>query len=509
MKNAAIESRFQVYFTKDWRRTLIVSFHNFLMEAFSTIKLPGLVELLDGQSQLQKMETELTQLRAECKRLRSLLAVEQSSGVRESHSGALIESQANLPNRIELHSEDATQQPSAGAMQETAEIGGEDGGDSQALPVSYPYGASLSSAATAREQTGVVMVNDSNASLAGDSRDEGGKARFLMEPQEVAVQSVERFTGHTSPIARCRFSASGTNFASASLDGTVRIWTADGTVPASRNATIYCGSEIMSLEWEMKSDRLLFVGTSEGSIKAWNVDAKRVACDLATSPSFPRVVDIRCSPSEALFVTSTASARGKVQGVGGYGHGALNIWSMRTWKALNTLALGEDPPVVTSLCFNHNGKILATSATDGLIRLFDMVSCLPITGWPAHDNCGAACVRFSHDQSSLLSLGADGFVFEWSVHKQGEVVRSYEADRFCSSERSTILPRYEMALDSSGHSLLLSSDTPRAPLFNRRSGEVHFASQHEGPVTSVDWHPLLPVYLTASTDHTVHVTRLA
>ena len=27
--------------------------------------------------------------------------------------------------------------------------------------------------------------------------------------------------------------------------------------PASRNATIYCGAEIMSLDWECKSDRLV------------------------------------------------------------------------------------------------------------------------------------------------------------------------------------------------------------------------------------------------------------
>lgn len=36
-----------------------------------------------------------------------------------------------------------------------------------------------------------------------------------------------------------------------------RIWTYDSATPASRNATIYCGAEIMSLDWECKSDRLV------------------------------------------------------------------------------------------------------------------------------------------------------------------------------------------------------------------------------------------------------------
>lgn len=39
------------------------------------------------------------------------------------------------------------------------------------------------------------------------------------------------------------------------VDG--RIWTCDSATPASRNATIYCGAEIMSLEWDCKSDRLV------------------------------------------------------------------------------------------------------------------------------------------------------------------------------------------------------------------------------------------------------------
>ncbi|GFZ06411.1 plastidic pyruvate kinase beta subunit 1 [Actinidia rufa] len=55
---------------------------------------------------------------------------------------------------------------------------------------------------------------------------------------------------------------SGNNIASASVDGTVRIWIYDSSTPASRNATIYCGAEIMSLEWDCKSDRLVWNSAS-------------------------------------------------------------------------------------------------------------------------------------------------------------------------------------------------------------------------------------------------------
>uniref|UniRef100_A0A3Q7JUH2 Uncharacterized protein n=1 Tax=Solanum lycopersicum TaxID=4081 RepID=A0A3Q7JUH2_SOLLC len=124
---------------------------------------------------------------------------------------------------------------------------------------------------------------------------------------EVRVDFQETFLGHTSPISRCRFSATGDNVASASVDGTVRIWTYDSSAPTSRNATIYCGAEIMSLEWECKSDRLLLIGTADGGIKAWNVDAKRVVCDLSCTEAFPSVLDLKCSPVEPIFVSAAAS----------------------------------------------------------------------------------------------------------------------------------------------------------------------------------------------------------
>ncbi|KAI5400302.1 hypothetical protein KIW84_065266 [Lathyrus oleraceus] len=151
---------------------------------------------------------------------------------------------------------------------------------------------------------------------------------------EVNVEHQETFLGHTSPISRCRFSASGNNIASASLDGTARIWTYDASTPASRNATIYCGTEILSLDWECKSDRLLLIGTSDACIKAWNVDAKRVVCDLNTTEAFPSVLDIKCSPVEPIFVSAAASGGSGSNYFDNLGFASLTVWNMKTWKAM-------------------------------------------------------------------------------------------------------------------------------------------------------------------------------
>ncbi|KAF3639879.1 hypothetical protein FXO38_22398 [Capsicum annuum] len=49
----------------------------------------------------------------------------------------------------------------------------------------------------------------------------GNEAQREEEFPEVRVDFQETFLGHTSPISRCRFSATGDNVASASVDGTV------------------------------------------------------------------------------------------------------------------------------------------------------------------------------------------------------------------------------------------------------------------------------------------------
>ncbi|XP_027362925.1 WD repeat-containing protein 91 homolog isoform X4 [Abrus precatorius] len=352
---------------------------------------------------------------------------------------------------------------------------------------------------------------------------------------EVKVEHQETFLGHTSSISRCRFSASGNNIASASMDGTVRIWTYDTSTPVSRNATIYCGSEVLSLDWECKSDRLLLIGTADGCIKAWNVDAKRVVCDLNTTEAFPSVLDIKCSPVEPIFVSAAASGGAGSNYCDNLGFASLTVWNMKLWKAMTVLPLGEDPPAITSLCFNHNGKILAASAVDGMIHMFDMSSGLQITGWPAHDS-SISSILFGPDETSIFSLGSDGKartiyvnvipacemyctlhtnwffcqIFEWSLQNQGQILWSRDCSRFCYPFNGSKCSRHEMALDANGRRLLVTSSSVRAPIYQVQGHLSGWRTlPHGAHITTVDWHPTLPIFLTGSADNSVRVTSLS
>nr|KJB52688.1 hypothetical protein B456_008G272400 [Gossypium raimondii] len=509
VKNPSIDPQFRVYFSKEWYEALRLSVRNFFSEIFNgTLKISSEKNTISClKKDNKRLNQKLLQLQALLEEKDAQLGLSnrsmgaanssfQSSGIdgenlRPSSSSEDICAPAtSYLGRIPQSEECAAAEPTKFA---SARV------ESSSRQDSY-------SASSLHASSG--GVDDTAQKLYGSHFDENGREMLREEEfPEVSVEFQETFLGHTSPITRCRFSASGNNIASASVDGTVRIWTYDSSIPASRNATIYCGAEIMSLDWECKSDRLLLIGTADGGIKAWNVDAKRVVCDLNTTDAFPSVLDLKCSPVEPIFVSAASSRRLGSNSIDSLGYASLTVWNMKTWKAMTVLPLGEDPPAITSLCFNHNGKILAASATDGMIHMFDMSAGLQITGWPAHDSA-ISSLLFGPDETSIFSLGSDGKIFEWSLQNQGRVLWSKTSSWFSEPQTSKYC-RHEMALDASGRQLLATSGSVRAPIYQVQGHSNGFKTlPHSAAITTVDWHPSLPIFLTGSADNSVRVTSI-
>ncbi|KHG23811.1 wdr91 [Gossypium arboreum] len=475
VKNPSIDPQFRVYFSKEWYEALRLSVRNFFSEIFN-----GLTGGEGGTVRsMGAANSSFQSSGIDGENLRPSSSSEDICAPATSYLGSIPQSEecaAAEPTKFaSARVESSSRQDSYSASSLHASSGG---------------------------------IDDTAQKLYGSHFDENGREMLREEEfPEVSVEFQETFLGHTSPITRCRFSASGNNIASASVDGTVRIWTYDSSIPASRNATIYCGAEIMSLDWECKSDRLLLIGTADGGIKAWNVDAKRVVCDLNTTDAFPSVLDLKCSPVEPIFVSAASSRRLGSTSIDSLGYASLTVWNMKTWKAMTVLPLGEDPPAITSLCFNHNGKILAASATDGMIHMFDMSAGLQITGWPAHDSA-ISSLLFGPDETSIFSLGSDGKIFEWSLQNQGRVLWSKTSSWFSEPQTSKYC-RHEMALDASGRQLLATSGSVRAPIYQVQGHSNGFKTlPHSAAITTVDWHPSLPIFLTGSADNSVRVTSI-
>ncbi|KAK9293154.1 hypothetical protein L1049_021141 [Liquidambar formosana] len=527
LKNPSLDPQFRLYFSKEWYEALHLSVRNFLSEIFNGTHILQ-NRFFSEKSTVNRLKKDIKQLNLKLSQLQALLEEKEAQLSRSRSHGASVMEVSMGQTMSSTHSATGTS---------TSGMHGEDillSRDSQEICApstqhlgEMELGQDCDVAGPAKSSPELTLSksdHNSSSSLNLDVGDGGTADAFQMfqdglyiengremqgeeEFPEVNIDFQETFLGHTSPISRCRFSASGNNIASASVDGTVRIWTYDSSTLASRNATIYCGAEIMSLDWECKSDCLLLIGTADGGIKAWNVDAKRVVCDVSTAETFPSVLDLKCSPVEPIFVSTAASGGYGSSYIDKLGFASLTVWNMKTWKAMTVLPLGKDPPAITSLCFNHNGKILAASATDGMIHMFDMSAGLQITGWPAHDSA-VSSILFGPDETSIFSFGSDGKIFEWSLQNQGQVLWSRNCSRFCNPE-SLKYCRHEMALDANGRRLLVTSGSVRAPIYQvqgHRNGLRTLA--HTAAITTVDWHPTLPIFLTGSADHSVRVTSI-
>lgn len=511
LKNPSTDSRFRIYFSKDWFDALHLSVRNFLSMIFNGSRIPALLKISSEKDTISRLRSDIKQLNFKLTQLQTVLE-EKDAQLRHFRSDTTlmkeaVSSRGNISGITE-----------SGIPERRPNM---DAGPSEDLSSTSNRGESVTGfAVTSLDMTvdnaghGMMdsSIQDNGSENTNDSSrygfyNEGGSGTEEDEFSEVNVNFQETFLGHTGPISRSRFSASGNNIASASADGTVRIWTYDSSTPASRNATIYCGAKVLSLDWESKSDRLLLIGTADAGIKAWNVDAKRVVCDLSTADPYRRILDIKCSPVEPIFVSAAASGRSGSNNSEMVEFASLTVWNMKTWKAMTVLPLGEDPPAITSLCFNHNGKILAASAVDGMIHMFDMSSGLQITGWPAHDSA-ISSILFGPDETSIFSLGSDGKVFEWSLQNQGRVLWSTDCRRFHAPEISKSY-RHEMALDSEGRRLLVTSDSVRSPIYQVRGyGNSLKTLPHSSAITTVDWHPTLPIFLTGSADNSIRVTSI-
>ncbi|KAJ1295220.1 hypothetical protein BS78_01G207600 [Paspalum vaginatum] len=483
IKTPSLDPQFRVYFSKEWLETLVLSFRNFLSGIFNDTRIPALMRISNEKNTIKSLKNDIKQLNNKLAELQASLEAKEDeiSQLRRSCNSAGYEN-----NNVVGSSK-------AGSPLE------------QEMPVESSASSSMIQSSSSMKS----LTRRGKVHASSEITNTEDEQVLVIEEDfpEVKVDFQETFLGHNSSISRCRFSASGSNIASSSIDGTVRIWTYDSSTPSSKNATIYCGAEVSALSWECRSDRLLLIGTANGGIKAWNADAKRVVCDLSTSRDFPSVLDLKCSPVEPVFVSAAASRRHGSTVFERTGFANLTAWHMKTWKPLTILPLGEDPPAITSVCFNHNGKILAASATDGMIHMFDMSAGLQITGWPAHDS-PVSSVLFGPAETSIFSLGSDGKIFEWSLHNQGQILWSRDCSRFCNPE-SFNKRMHEISLDSNGKRLLATSGLVRAPIYQVQGHESGLRTlPHSSSITSVDWHPTLPMYITGSADHSVRVTSI-
>lgn len=475
MRKPETDARFAAFFSRPWADTLALSYRNFLAAVFEALPMPALARV--GAERAAHRET-LAGLEAARSQVRKL--------------------EAQLAGGLPTPPTPATPRPGHAGLDAAPTPG-------ELIGLTLPPSAREADGARIG---GLLRSGSATPQPPPPAEDEPPSRRRRCASDaypSLPLAASAAFSGHSAPLTCARFSPDGGCVASASSDGTVRLWEprpTGGSSSGERAATLYCGGPLAACEWEPRAAKLLLLAGCGGTLRAWSTESKRVVCDAPAQPGAGRVRSLRVSPADASFAV--------VQGP------ALSVYSLRSFQPQFRLPLPERTRAA-AVAYNHNGRMLAAACADGTVRLFDLQGQRPqIAAWAAHEaTAPATALAFGIDQTSVFSLGSDGMLAEWSLRSQAGPLRSIDVSAFCgplaglytdddgssgSGEDTPAAPvasdqrieqRHDLVLQPAGRWALLTGagSCAAAVDLSHPEGKVYALRGHTSRVTCVDWHP--------------------
>ena len=239
---------------------------------------------------------------------------------------------------------------------------------------------------------------------------------------EITSRELPLLAEHTSAVETVAISPDGKIIATGSVDRTIKLWDrATGVELATLSGH---PAAVMSLVFTSDSKRIVSSG-SEASIRIWDVtpprEVPRSQQQLNTMNRLRRYSPyIALDPAgKTLFVWLP-----------------INEASVSTIVEAIDLASGnflyefkEDNRKINSLAFCPNGKLAATGAKDGSIRLWDLkqtgASVAPGGDWPLFNKVGVADLALTPDGSILVATSDEGEIKVAKVQGR-EVLKTFK-----------------------------------------------------------------------------------
>ena len=244
--------------------------------------------------------------------------------------------------------------------------------------------------------------------------------------------------GHSQPVWNTAFSHSGDRVASAADDGTVTVSSVpDGRPRYTIRATRAGGVQMVVFS---RDDRLLATASADGRVALWNADGGTLIRQLRGKPDTDAAgVDfspdgtavlaavgarvrtwnvsdgapIRSFAASDHFEDAVFSPDGRIAGAND--DGTVRVWEAATGRRLLTLAPGLGSVLVVA--YSHDGRFLAAGTDNGAAVIWDAH-----TGRQVRVLMSSAdrvtVVAFTRDDRHLLAAGDDGTARIWDWRPQ-------------------------------------------------------------------------------------------
>jgi hypothetical protein len=201
-------------------------------------------------------------------------------------------------------------------------------------------------------------------------------------------------TGHTAAVYDVAFSPKGRWLASASYDGTVKVWDMT-TGKLLRDLSDHTGA-VYGVAFSPDGTRIASAGQDQ-TVKIW--DSTRDRKPLTLTGHAAAVYDVAFSPKGRWLASASYD-------------GTVKVWDMISGQEAGILK--GHAAWVYSLAFSPDGTRIATASMDQTVKVWDTATCHDLLTLRGHNNL-VWDVAFSPDGTRIASAGRDGTVKLWDA----------------------------------------------------------------------------------------------
>jgi WD40 repeat protein/tRNA A-37 threonylcarbamoyl transferase component Bud32 len=327
--------------------------------------------------------------------------------------------------------------------------------------------------AVATGHTGSVMCvvfSPDGTRLATASAD--GTARVW---EAASCKQLALLKGHMSYVGNVSFSPDGTRLATASADGTARVWDA----ASGEQLALLKGhtSGVSSVIFRSDGTRLA-TASPDGTARVWDAVSGK---QLALLPGHTKGVwSVNFSPDGTRLATASAD-------------GTAWVWDAASGKQLALLK--GHTSYVGNVCFGPDGARVATASRDGTARVWDAASGAQLALLQGHTN-EVLMVSFSPDDTRLATASLDGTARVWDAAS---------GKQLALLQRHTSLVR-SVSFSPDGARLATASYDGTARVWDAASGkQLALLQGHTSEIESMSFSPDGLHLATASRDGTARI----
>ncbi|NEO36375.1 MAG: hypothetical protein F6J90_08605 [Moorea sp. SIOASIH] len=320
-------------------------------------------------------------------------------------------------------------------------------------------------------------------------------------------------TGHQRWVTSVAFSRCGQKLATASKDGTARIWDKKGNqlavLTGHQDRVTHvefspCGQRLATASWDntariwdKKGNQLAMLTGHQRVVRSLKFSPDRQKLATASFDNTARIWDLQGNQLAVLtghqgWVTSVAFSCCGQKLATASEDGTARIWDLQG----NELAvLTGHQGAVTSVAFSCCGQKLATASEDGTARIWDLQG-NQLAMLKGHQGW-VTSVAFSPDRQKLATASEDGTARIWDL--QGNQLAMLKGHQGWVTS---------VAFSPDRQKLATASEDGTARIWDLQGNQLALLKGHQGWVTSVVFSPCGQRLATASFDRTVRIWKV-